>query len=64
MSLRSYEIRGHYYETESREFINFVCRTSTCCTAFVARQYAMGKLNKYNDVVIDSIIRIIEGETE
>lgn len=62
MSLRSYEIRGYYYETESKEFVNFVCRTSTCYNAFIARQYVMGKLNKYDNVVIDSITRTIGSE--
>ena len=64
MNLRNYEIRGYYYETESKEFVSFVCRTSTCCNAFVARQYVMGKLNQYDNVVIDSIIRNIGAEAE
>ncbi len=64
MSLRSYEIRGHYYETESRETVDFVCRVPACCNAYVAKQYVMGKLNKYDNVVIDSIIRNIGAEAE
>lgn len=64
MNLRNYEIRGSYYETESKEFVSFVCRVSACCSAYTAEQYVRGKLNDYDNVFIESIIRTIEVETE
>lgn len=64
MNLRNYEIRGHYYETESEEIVDFICRVPACCNAYLAEQYAIDKLNDYNNVVIDSIVRIIGVKTE
>lgn len=64
MSLRSYEIRGHYYETESREIVKFICYVPPCCNAYAAKQYVIDKLtgNCNMDIVIDSITRTIGSE--
>lgn len=66
MKSRNYEIRGHYYETESGETVKFICCVPPCDNAYVAKQYVIGKLtgNCNMDIVIESITRTIGAEVE
>lgn len=61
MEKRNYEVRGHYYETENGEEmkVDFVCFVPPCSNSYVAKQYAIGKLSKYN-TFIESITRVLE----
>ena len=61
MEMRNYEVRGYYYETESggEMKVDFVCFVPPCPNSYVAKQYVIGKLSKYN-AFIESITRVLE----